>query len=622
MTWVTFFLGWWGIVSFFVAPVYLALNLANYLGASEGAKRAARERTPAPKATPALGWAISSLVVAVLSFFLVIVLGKWSVVGYLAAVVLGISALVKSRHAPSATLTRAISALGIGCAALPLAFAVVFSGLALLLATVPLGGSARDSGADAFDRANEKLFAYDSEEAFGNNPEAKALAVRFAGIMRVMEKIAFTGGRKDDTASLTKGHFLTHCEMREGKITFLVHVPELKNYAPDARKGLLDLAWTSANVVTEGVRSGRDVTLAVGLRGILLYGASAVGRPPADPVLALDGGHTDRLRPFFTGPEWPSVPQSSTTPAPAPVTTDAGTSATPTPTPLQPAWASPASTPRDHPKAPAPVASPPTTPAPRVVPMRERVEDFARLVTDDREYEALARLREFKAMGRDGVAAVPILAKVGRDITVRATVQSESLRILGDIGGPQARETLLLALSTGKPHELRGAADGFSRLAGEDAAAVAAQLAETLEKRCPLARESHPYELDSCSAGLDTLALMGPEANGAVPSLVRLVGERRWSSNLRHRAIQATGSFGERARGAVPALRECLHAGPDESVAAVLALGKLGPAAIDAVPDLLRLQEAVARLPNASHPGLIARREMISVTISKIQGRP
>lgn len=146
--------------------------------------------------------------------------------------------------------------------------------------------------------------------------EAKALAVRFAGIMKVMEKIAFTGGRKDDTASLTKGHFLTHCEMREGKITFLVHVPELKNYAPDARKGLLDLAWTSANVVTEGVRSGRDVTLAVGLRGILLYGASAVGRPPRRPGAGSGRRPHDRLRPFF-GPEWPSVPQSSPTPAPA-----------------------------------------------------------------------------------------------------------------------------------------------------------------------------------------------------------------------------------------------------------------------------------------------------------------
>lgn len=317
MTWITFFAGWWGIVSFFVTPVYLVLNLANYLGASEGPKGAANARTPAPEATAPLGWAISSLVVAVLSFFLGIILGKWSFVGYLAAVILGISALVKSRHAPSATGTRAISVLGIGCAALPLTFAVLFSALALLVASGPTGGSARSSSDDAFDRANEKLFAYNSEEGFGNNPEAKALAVRFAGIMKVMEKIAFTSGRKDDTASLTKGHFLTHCEMREGKITFLVHVPELKNYAPDARKGLLDLAWTSANVVTEGVRSGRDVTLAVGLRGILLYGASAVGRPPADPVLALDGGHTDRLRPFFTGPEWPSVPQSSPTPAPA-----------------------------------------------------------------------------------------------------------------------------------------------------------------------------------------------------------------------------------------------------------------------------------------------------------------
>jgi|CXWL01.1.fsa_nt_gi hypothetical protein len=626
MTWTTLFLGWWGIVSFFVTPVYLALNLANYLGTSEGPKGAANAPTPAAQAAP-LGWAISSLVVAVLSFFLGIILGKWSFVGYLAAVVLGISALVKSRHAPSATGTRAISVLGIGCAALPLGFAMMFSALALLVATGPPGGSARSSGADAFDRANERLFAYDSEEGFGNNPEAKDLAVRLAGIMRVMEKIAFTGGRKDDTASLTKGHFLTHCEMREGKITFLVHVPELKNYAPDARKGLLDLAWTSAKVVTEGVRSGRDVTLAVGLRGILLYGASAVGRPPADPVLHLDGSHTDRLRPFFTGPEWPPVLLASTTPTPAatpsPVTlAGVGTGANPTPTPMPPAWASPASTPRDHPKAPTPVASPSPMQSPRLLPLSERVQDFARLVKADKEGAALARLREFKAMGREGAAAVPVLAKVGRDISVRASVQQESLRVLGVIGGAQARETLLLAISAKNSHEPPAATDGFSLLRGEDAAAVAPRLAALLEKDCPTAESSQGYHTAFCYSGLKAISDIGADAKGALPSLVRLVGVRKWASNLRHLAAQAVGSFGPAAKDAVPGLRDCLHAGPDESVAAVLALGKIGPAAIDAVPDLLRLQEAVARLPNASHPGLIARREMISVTISKIQGRP
>jgi hypothetical protein len=38
MTWITFFAGWWGIVSFFVTPVYLVLNLANYLGGVRGAQ--------------------------------------------------------------------------------------------------------------------------------------------------------------------------------------------------------------------------------------------------------------------------------------------------------------------------------------------------------------------------------------------------------------------------------------------------------------------------------------------------------------------------------------------------------------------------------------------------------
>src|SRR5687768_4902945 len=32
-TLVTFFFGWWGIISFFLTPVFLALNVVNYLGA-------------------------------------------------------------------------------------------------------------------------------------------------------------------------------------------------------------------------------------------------------------------------------------------------------------------------------------------------------------------------------------------------------------------------------------------------------------------------------------------------------------------------------------------------------------------------------------------------------------
>jgi hypothetical protein len=137
MTWITFFAGWWGIVSFFVTPVYLVLNLANYLGASEGPKGAANARTPAPEATAPLGWAISSLVVGVLSFFLGLILGKWSFVGYLAAV---ISAFPRCQVAHLPPPHSRISCRNRLCG-LPLTFAVLFRSPCWWPRS--LGGSAR-----------------------------------------------------------------------------------------------------------------------------------------------------------------------------------------------------------------------------------------------------------------------------------------------------------------------------------------------------------------------------------------------------------------------------------------------------------------------------------------------
>jgi hypothetical protein len=249
------------------------------------------------------------------------------------------------------------------------------------------------------------------------------------------------------------------------------------------------------------------------------------------------------------------------------------------------------------------------------------VVDFERLARADEEARALQRLRELKSLGPRAAAAVSALSRIGRDINIRASVQQESLRILGEIGGAGARATLLDAV-VGKPHENRAAGDGFAKLRGEDAAAVASSLAEKLERLCPTAQPSSPVEMDRCSIGLEALGKIGADARDALPSLIRLLRIRPWAANLRHILIRSLGEFGPLAKDAVPALAADLEGEPDDSVAAVRTLGSIGPPASGALPQLRRLRERLAGIPSRTAPANLGYRiEAIDRAMAGIQGR-
>src|SRR5205085_5509838 len=77
-----------------------------------------------------------------------------------------------------------------------------------------------------------------------------------------------------------------------------------RGYDDATRRALLKIAWPSARGALERQRPGEKMSLAVGLRGVLMYGAAAAGattdREPPAPSLETDA-YPDRFEAFFKG---------------------------------------------------------------------------------------------------------------------------------------------------------------------------------------------------------------------------------------------------------------------------------------------------------------------------------
>ena len=215
-TLVTAVIGWLGIISLFAAPIFVVMNVLEYLRGRSVPRPAVKVARPSkPPVSPLV--VVSGL----------LALGGMAIAGLL----------------------------------------VVF--------LVFVGTAERSPAELAFDAANSKLMFYEGQEAFGNTPEAKEAAARFASRLKLVRELAFSKG-KEGGVSLSEGHFITHCEIRGSRAAFIVHVPELRRYTTDAQAALARLAWTSAR---GSLPEGSAVQeLAVGLRGVALYDTVMVGR--------------------------------------------------------------------------------------------------------------------------------------------------------------------------------------------------------------------------------------------------------------------------------------------------------------------------------------------------------
>jgi hypothetical protein len=171
----------------------------------------------------------------------------------------------------------------------------------------------------AFDDANLLITAKSKGIAHGNTETAIKRAAGSSETMEKLQKVAFTGGDKNRTVSLTGEKFLVYCQEAPDGVCFLVHVPQLKNYKNDVRVALANLAWTTAKMMTVDLQKEKPLKLAVGLRGSLMYGALATGKSDEDPKIEESFSvDKDPLIPFFA----PSAAAQPAVSTPKPVASD------------------------------------------------------------------------------------------------------------------------------------------------------------------------------------------------------------------------------------------------------------------------------------------------------------
>jgi len=166
--------------------------------------------------------------------------------------------------------------------------------------------SSATSGEAAFREANRQIIANRGTVAFGNNPEAITLARDYSRSLKILRDGFFTEGNKN-AYSMAKGEFLTYCQLNGDACVFLVHVPELRRFTRDAKESLTELAWINAQAVLKAGTSPPPSTVAVGVKGAMLYEAILIGDFVPEPQGKSDGIKTrgsgiqanELLFPFF-----------------------------------------------------------------------------------------------------------------------------------------------------------------------------------------------------------------------------------------------------------------------------------------------------------------------------------
>jgi hypothetical protein len=178
----------------------------------------------------------------------------------------------------------------------------------------PTAGWGVRMGEKEFGKADAQIDSFQGTNAFGNSPEAVALARSFSESLKAGRARMFTPGFKVEILESTKGEFMTYCELHAGECAFIVHVPHLRKFEKnmlekvDARKLLAQLAWVTAQDVLKKQGAGKPrMELAVGLRGISQYGPIMLGyydesaRGPETGLVKYldDGAQTHFLWTFF-----------------------------------------------------------------------------------------------------------------------------------------------------------------------------------------------------------------------------------------------------------------------------------------------------------------------------------
>ncbi len=256
---------------------------------------------------------IISLVLGILSpFFIVTCL--LSIFTSLAAIVTGHVALYNIKTQAGRLHGRGMAWAGLilGYLSLALSFAVIVFLLTWKTDDNGMFAASKQEGSTANVRLRDAELMVTAqsglEVGMGNTDEARQIAIEFAELMKNLNDELFESGRKR-VLQLSRGEFLTYCELHPGSCALIVHVPSYRDYDEDAKAALADIAWTAAITKVSGSLHPND-DLAVALRGTFLYGDIMLGSFPTDRLQASArvAGDSDDLLPFFSVTE--SIPNS------------------------------------------------------------------------------------------------------------------------------------------------------------------------------------------------------------------------------------------------------------------------------------------------------------------------
>ena len=152
------------------------------------------------------------------------------------------------------------------------------------------------------DEAKRKVSQASEGETLGNSPQAIELAKKFSERLRQhRDKLASErpglGPKADD------GEFTTWCEINGDRRTFLVEVPSYMNFTSEGKIQIEKLAWSAAQEVLRETDTPGGTKLAVGSKGVFLWGSIQIGKSVAADSEAngIDeaGENPELLYPFF-----------------------------------------------------------------------------------------------------------------------------------------------------------------------------------------------------------------------------------------------------------------------------------------------------------------------------------
>lgn len=137
-----------------------------------------------------------------------------------------------------------------------------------LLSELKSGGSS--PGSAAFTEANNLIDMDKGKTAYGNTPDAEKLAAAFSEMVMMGREMGVQKTRKKPSISLSHGKFLSYCRINPDSCVFMVHVPDLRKFTDDAKRYMVEMAWTVASLQAAELKP-RPKRVAVGVRGAFLY---------------------------------------------------------------------------------------------------------------------------------------------------------------------------------------------------------------------------------------------------------------------------------------------------------------------------------------------------------------